>query len=185
MAFLIQHERVTALRADPACRTVESVPGWKEKTPWNKQMHTFPSSLQLVVNHGLPQAWFSAHPQCLWRLHSTDAESLSSTQSGLEMGNLKTPTWCCLRVSIAIKKHHDQKQVGEDRVYLAYPSSMVHHWRQSVQKVKLLSYRIYRSTASWLVPYGLLSLHSCRTQDLPPSHGTTYNELGPAASITN
>jgi hypothetical protein len=39
--------------------------------------------------------------------------------------------------------------------------------------------------AYWLVPHGLLSLLSYRTQDHQPKHGTTHSGPGPPTSVTN
>ena len=42
-----------------------------------------------------------------------------------------------VRVTVAVMKHHDQKQVGEKRVYLTYIStSIVHHLEKSGQELK-------------------------------------------------
>ena len=43
----------------------------------------------------------------------------------------------CLRVSIAAGQHHGQYQVGEERAYLAYTSTLLfHHQRKSGQELK-------------------------------------------------
>jgi hypothetical protein len=41
-----------------------------------------------------------------------------------------------LRVTIAMMKHHDQKYVGEERVYGLHFYITVHHQRRSGQKLK-------------------------------------------------
>ena len=46
-------------------------------------------------------------------------------------------------------------------------------WRQELMR------GVWRSAAYWLATYGLLSLHSYRTQAYQPRDGTTPHELGP------
>ena len=46
--------------------------------------------------------------------------TLPAMQTPLE-DSPKTDNPPCLRLIIAVKKHHGQKQVGEKRVHLAYP----------------------------------------------------------------
>ena len=73
----------------------------------------------------------------------------------------------CLRVSIAVMKHHVQKQLGEERVYVPHSSfiqqfvtksnegrnwSWTGTWRQE------LMWRPQRSAAYWLAPNDLLCL---------------------------
>ena len=45
-------------------------------------------------------------------------------------------------------------------------------------------WRLWKEAAFWLVPHGLLSLLSYRTQDRQPRDGTTHSGLGPSPSIT-
>jgi hypothetical protein len=79
----------------------------------------------------------------------------------------------CFRVSITVVENHDQKQIGEERVYLSYASisllitegnqdrnsSRAETWRQEPMQ------RPWRGAAYWLASPGLLSLLSYRTQD--------------------
>ena len=90
-------------------------------------------------------------------------------------------------------KHHGQKQVGEEKLYLAYTSTLLFiiegsqdknsnragTWRQE------LTQRPWRDAAYWLVSPGLLSLLSYRTQDYQPRDGPTHNRLDPPPLITN
>ena len=86
-------------------------------------------------------------------------------------------------------KQHDQTQLGEERVCLAYAS--VHHQRKSGQKVRAgtwrqeLMQRPWGVAAYWLAPHGLLSLLSYKTQDQQAMNGTTHNGLGSPLPITN
>ena len=78
-------------------------------------------------------------------------------------------------------------QIGEERVHLAYISTLLFiiegsqdrnsnragTWRQEE------TWKPWRGAAYWLAPCGLLSLLSYRTQDHKPRDGTTHNELGP------
>ena len=80
-------------------------------------------------------------------------------------------------------KHHNQKELGEERVYLYYISilysviegsqdrntSRAGTWRQELTQ---------RSAAYWLALHGLLSLLSYRTPDHQPRDGPTRNGLG-------
>ena len=90
-------------------------------------------------------------------------------------------------VSVAARKHHDQKQVGEGRVYSACTSTpqsiiggsqdrnshRIGTWRQE------LIQKPWRGAAYWLAPHGLLSLLSYRTQDHQPRDGPTHNGQNP------
>jgi hypothetical protein len=90
-------------------------------------------------------------------------------------------------------KHHAQKQVEEERLYLAYTfislliikggqdrnSNRAGTWRQE------LMHRTWKSTTYRLAHHGLLSLPSYRTQVHQPRDGTTHYRPGPPLSITN
>jgi hypothetical protein len=86
-------------------------------------------------------------------------------------------------VIIAVIKHHDQKQVGEERVHLAVFSTAlsiikVSQGRDSNRAGSLsqeLMQSPWRSAAYWLTPHGLLSLLSYKTQDYQPKGNTTHN----------
>ena len=98
------------------------------------------------------------------------------------------------RVTIAVMKHHDQKQAGEKGFIWLIP---LHHsplveeeksreelkqagtWRQELMQ------RSWRNTVYWLIQHGLLSLLSYRTQDHQLRGGITSNGLGPPTSIMN
>jgi hypothetical protein len=72
----------------------------------------------------------------------------------------------CLRVTTAVIKHHDQKHLGKERVYLAYTStslviikrsqdrnsSRAENWRQELMQ------RPWKGAVYWLAPYDLLVL---------------------------
>jgi len=99
----------------------------------------------------------------------------------------------CLGVSIPAENIMTKKQVGEEKDYLAYVSTLLfitkgsqdrnsHRagtWRQELMQ------RPCRDAAYWLAPHGLLSLLSCRTQDHQPRDGCTHSGLGPPPLITN
>ena len=80
-----------------------------------------------------------------------------------------------VRASIAIIKHHEQKQRGGKRFISAY--IQVLHEGQSGQALEAELQRSWRGAAYWLTPYGLLSLLSYRTQDLLLRSGIDYNGL--------
>jgi hypothetical protein len=89
-------------------------------------------------------------------------------------------------VSIAIIKHCDQKQLGEERVYVGYASLLQFKgsqgrisnrtgiWRQELKQ------RSWKNATYWLV---LHVLH--RTQFHQPRDGTTDNGLAPQTPIIN
>jgi hypothetical protein len=86
-----------------------------------------------------------------------------------------------------------KRQVGEERVYSAYTSTLmfvikgsqdrsshgVGAWRQELKQ------RPRRGAAYWLASPALLSMPSYRTQDHQPRDGTTHNGLGPSSLFTN
>ena len=86
-----------------------------------------------------------------------------------------------------------KRQVGEERVYSAYTSTLLfitkgsqdrnsHRagtWRQELMQ------RPWRDVTYWIASPGLLSLLSYRTQDYQLRVGTTHNGLGPPPLITN
>jgi hypothetical protein len=72
-----------------------------------------------------------------------------------------------------------KKQVGEERVYLAYTSILlfitkeVRTGTQAGQKAGA-EQRPWRDVLYWLASFGLLSLLSYRTQDSQPRDGPTH-----------
>jgi hypothetical protein len=72
-----------------------------------------------------------------------------------------------------------KKQVGEERVYLAYTSILLFIIRKSglelkqVRKQELMQ-RPWRDVPYWLASLGLLRLLSYRTQDCQPRDGPTH-----------
>jgi hypothetical protein len=92
-----------------------------------------------------------------------------------------------VRVTIAEMKHYDQRQVGEENVYLASTSTTLFiiagsqdrnsnwagTWRQELRQ------RPWKGAAYWLALHGLLSLLSNRIQNHQPrDNGTTHSGLG-------
>jgi len=85
-----------------------------------------------------------------------------------------------------------KKQVGEERVYSAYTSTLLfitkgsQDWNSSraVRKQELMQ-RPWRDVSYRFASPGLLNLLSYRTQDHQPRDGTTHNGLGPPTLITN
>ena len=88
-------------------------------------------------------------------------------------------------------KHHDQKEGGEERVYLAYTSkphcSSEKNSSGTVTWMQELMQGPWRAPAYWLALIGLLSMLSYGTQDHQPRGAPTltHNALGPPTSITN
>ena len=95
-------------------------------------------------------------------------------------------------VTIFVIKHHDQRLLGEERIYLGYISTVLfvgrtqdrnlnraRTWRQELMQ------KPWRNDAYWLASLGLLSLFSYRTQDHWPRDGTIYNGLDPSQLIIN
>jgi hypothetical protein len=90
----------------------------------------------------------------------------------------------CLRLTIATVKHHDQKQVGEERVYLAYTSTSLQSTegsqdRNSDKQGRNLQ-RPWKSLANCLAFHGFPSLFAYGTQDHQPRDGSTLNGLIPS-----
>jgi len=93
-----------------------------------------------------------------------------------------------VRVSIAVMKHHNQKESwGGKCLSVLYFHTLVPSlkeartrnsnrtgtWRQELMQ------KPWKGAAYWLVHHGLLSLLCYRTQDHQPRDGTTHRELGP------
>ena len=82
------------------------------------------------------------------------------------------------RVTIAVMKHHDQKQLWEEETYLAYASTSRNLEAgadaEAIERCCSLVYSL------WLV-----SLLSYRTQDHQPWGGTLQNELCLPSLITS
>jgi hypothetical protein len=67
-----------------------------------------------------------------------------------------------VRVSIAVMKHQDRKQLGEERVYFTHHSSIEQHEGRNLngtgtQRQGLMQ-RPWRGDSYWLAPHGSLSL---------------------------
>jgi hypothetical protein len=77
-----------------------------------------------------------------------------------------------------------KKQVGEERVYSVYTSTILfitkggQDWNSSRSGSQELMQRPWRDVLYWLASSGLLSPLSYRTQDHQPRDGTTHNGLG-------
>jgi hypothetical protein len=87
-----------------------------------------------------------------------------------------------VRVTVVVMKHHDQKQLREERVYLAYTSTALFIIAESQGK-NLEAGADAEAAEEWLPPYSLLSLLSYGYQE--PSGGSTHSGLGAHPSITN
>jgi hypothetical protein len=110
--------------------------------------------------------------------------------------NKYTNTWkiwySCLRVTIAVMKHHNQKQTKKARVNLVYTSrsqsitegSQGRKSNRAGTCEQELMQRPQMDAAYWLAPHGLLSLLPYRTEDPLPRGGPTHNGLRPHASVT-
>jgi hypothetical protein len=86
-----------------------------------------------------------------------------------------------------------KKEVGEERVYSVYTSTLLfitkesqgrNSYRAGTWRQELMQ-RPWRDVLYWLASPGLLSLLSYRTQDYHPRDGTTHNGLGLPPLITN
>jgi hypothetical protein len=78
-----------------------------------------------------------------------------------------------------------KKQIGEERVYSAYTSTLlfITKGRQGLELKQVrkqdLMQRPGRDVTYWFASPSLLSLLSYRTQDYQPRDGTTHNEPSP------
>ena len=65
----------------------------------------------------------------------------------------------CLRATIALRKPHDKKQLGEERVYFAH-SSVYHHQskavRQELKRHKNLEPGVGAEAMDWVLLIGLV-----------------------------
>lgn len=102
---------------------------------------------------------------------------------GLSVLSIKGLGETLFRVSIAVMKDCDQRQVGEARVYLLYP----HHHCPSLKEVRTGTQtgqeaggsRSWKGAAYWRVYQLLLSSLPYGAQDHEPWDGSTLNGLGP------
>ena len=80
-----------------------------------------------------------------------------------------------------------KKQVGEERVYSAYNTTLLLITKGSLgRNLKARTdAEAMESAAYWLAFLGLLSLLSYRTQDYQARDGNTHSGLGPPSLITN
>jgi hypothetical protein len=87
-------------------------------------------------------------------------------------------------------KHHQQKQLGEERVNCKLQVT-VHQEEKPGEELKKetwrqeLKQRTWRNTANWLALHGLLSLLSYIAQDHILRGGPTHSGLGSPISIAN
>jgi hypothetical protein len=92
-------------------------------------------------------------------------------------------------VNIAVVK---PKPLGEERVYLAYPSKPQTiegsqagaQTRQEPGGRQELMQKPWRGAAFWLAPHALLSLLPYRTQDHQPRDGPANSGMGPPSLMT-
>jgi hypothetical protein len=71
----------------------------------------------------------------------------------------------------------NKKQVGEERIYSAYISTLLFITKRNKERKQELMQRPWRDVFYWLASPGLLSLLSYRIQDYQPRDGTAYNGL--------
>ena len=81
-----------------------------------------------------------------------------------------------VRVSAAVIKHHDQKQLEEDRVYMAYTTHI---------SSSLTEGRAEADVSEEKPLTGLLRQLSLTSQDHLPGNGTAHSGLGFPTSIAN
>lgn len=97
-----------------------------------------------------------------------------------------------VRVTMAVMEHHDQKQLREERVDLAFISQVTvleENQNRNSSKAGNLEARtdieVWRFATYQLFTNGLFSLLFYRTQDHQLRDGNTHNGLGPPPLITN
>jgi hypothetical protein len=78
-----------------------------------------------------------------------------------------------VRVCIPAQNIMTKKQVGKERVYLAYTSTLLFITKGTQDRI--MRQRPWRNAALWIVSPGLLSLLSYRIQNYQPRDGTTHN----------
>ena len=82
-----------------------------------------------------------------------------------------------VRVSLAWKKHHDQKASASILLFIIEESQDRKSNRAGSWEQELMQ-KPWRDAAYWLAYPGLLSLLSYRTQNHQPTNGTTHNDQG-------
>jgi hypothetical protein len=95
---------------------------------------------------------------------------------------LKEEAYCLSQGFYSGTKHHDQEAVGEERVYLAYTSTLlVHHQKRSGLELTQgrkqeagADAEAMRDVSQWLASPASLNLISYRTQDYQLRDGTTH-----------
>jgi hypothetical protein len=94
----------------------------------------------------------------------------------------------CLRVSVAVMRHHDGKsnsgRKGFIWLILLHHSSSSKEIRAGIHTGLEPGGRSCCRSHGRVLLSGLLNLLSYRTQNYQPKNGTTHNELGPPPSIT-
>jgi hypothetical protein len=80
----------------------------------------------------------------------------------------------CLRIPLAMMKHHDKKHIGKEKVYSAYTStcslscpegSQDSNSRKAGTWSQELMQRPWESAAHWFLHHDLFNLHSYRIQN--------------------
>ena len=96
-----------------------------------------------------------------------------------------------VRVCISAQNIMTKKQVGEERVYSAYTSTLLfntkgsHNWnshRVEIWRQKLMK-KPWRGAAYWLASPGLLNFVSYKIQYYQPRDGTTHNRSSHILSL--
>lgn len=83
---------------------------------------------------------------------------------------------CLILLSVAVMKHDDTKQLGEENIYFSLQMSGHTNWRRVGS---------WRKDAYWLASYGLFDLLSFTTQDHLHRSDTAQNGFSPLTAIIN
>ena len=97
-----------------------------------------------------------------------------------------------IKITNTVMKHHNQKQIGSDGIYLVivtYNQTFMIQGNQSRYSIKqcmnleagddakALEGCVLLPFSMWIAPFGLFILLYCRTEDYHPRDGYTHNNL--------
>ena len=86
------------------------------------------------------------------------------------------------KIPIAVIKHHDQNQLGEEGIYFSLEITLHIRGSQSRSSRQELEQQLWQNALYWLAPFGLLFLYNHAQL---PRDATTHRGPDPSTSINN